>query len=55
MSQRIELWQLNHDDQDILWINNKCPKCDVVIFQREENEDFATWLCSECGNFYIVE
>lgn len=55
MTQIIELWQLNHDDQDMLWINNKCPMCDARIVERASSEDRITWNCEACDVIYIVE
>jgi ribosomal protein L37AE/L43A len=55
MSQRIELWQLSHDDQDKLYINNVCPRCESKIIDRVMNEDYATWFCDKCVVAYWVE
>lgn len=55
MSQRIELWQLNHDDQDMLWINNHCPKCGSRIIEKVINEDYITWECDRCDVLFSVE
>lgn len=55
MSQRIELWQLNHDDQDMLWINNQCPKCGSRIIERASTENYITWFCKFCDVAYWIE
>lgn len=55
MSQRIELWELSHDDQDKLYIKNICPKCDAIIIDRVSTEDYESWLCNRCDRYFIVE
>lgn len=55
MSQLIQVWQLNSEEQDNLWINDKCPKCNSKIIQKDLTVDYAWWMCRYCDITYIIE
>jgi len=54
MSQLIQVWELNSEEQDNLWVSDLCP-CGAKIIQKDLTADLAWWHCTYCDTQYIVE
>jgi len=55
MSRLIQVWELNSEQQDNLWIKDKCPSCGAKIIEKDLTADLAYWSCRFCDTQYIVE
>lgn len=55
MSRITYVFELNSDEQDSLWINDRCPHCGEKIHDRNTTEDIATWVCYRCDTRFVAE
>jgi len=55
MSKLIQVWELNSEEQDNLWIKNQCPFCKSNIIDRDLTVDIAYWNCRYCDVQFIVQ
>lgn len=55
MSQQIQLWSLDEEDQNEVMFNDKCPYCGSKIFERVSNAEGASWTCKYCDILFYIE
>jgi hypothetical protein len=55
MSRITQVWELNSEEQDSLWIHDICPYCGVKILNKDLTCDYVYWTCSRCDTTFIVE
>jgi len=55
MSKLVKIEELNSEEQDFLWINNKCPFCGSIIHNRDLKVEIPYWICYRCDSQFIVE
>lgn len=55
MSRMVEVWSLNSEQQDNLWVSDICPYCNSKIVDKDLTVDIAYWHCVYCDNKFIVE
>jgi len=51
----VQVWELNPEQQDDLWIRDKCPFCGAKIIERNLTCDEAYWKCVYCDYQFIQE
>jgi hypothetical protein len=51
----IQVWELDPEQQDSLWIRDICPYCNAKIIEKDLAVDIVWWHCAYCDNQFIVE
>jgi uncharacterized paraquat-inducible protein A len=52
MSQMINIYDISLEDQNSLWGNNHCPKCDCLILDINTSDDYTEFTCPRCDTVY---
>jgi uncharacterized protein with PIN domain len=55
MSRIVEVFDLNPEQQDSLWVSDRCPYCNEKIVNKDLAVDIAYWVCSYCNIQFVVE
>ena len=51
----VQIWELNSNQQDNLWIKDECPFCGAKIVSKDITEDRALWDCRFCDAEFVCE
>lgn len=55
MSRLVQMWELNSEEQDNLWIDDRCPFCGAKIVSKNLTVDIAFWNCRFCDVEFVCE